>query len=320
MDPKEKVILSLQREVSLLREENAHLKMLLDLADVQEGNQGEGLPKLDRAKITNGLDTAAMVEEDGARMEPPPMPSRQGSFRVDKDKLTTLNNQELINLVQHYMAEHETVRKENKELEHDPPPPHAACHNSRGGSGLCRKGHLTSFVAVLAGVAGTSRSTPGTSRSTPGSRGRSVPDSKGSPRKGNRLPDSINKELERRRIGKSMNDLSAPGGSSGGRSTGGRRNSWDGEDTSGLPAVRRPPVKSKSMSPGLNSTKSGTRVKGRSQSVPRQKGRGKGSPGGPPKTSDRRPTGHSSRDLSPPSEVEMLTLSPRVRIPSSRVT
>lgn len=117
MDPKEKVILSLQREVSLLREENAHLKMLLDLADVQEGNQGEGLPKLDRAKITNGLDTAAMVEEDGARMEPPPMPSRQGSFRVDKDKLTTLNNQELINLVQHYMAEHETVRKENKELE-----------------------------------------------------------------------------------------------------------------------------------------------------------------------------------------------------------
>ncbi|XP_042877136.1 LOW QUALITY PROTEIN: kinesin-like protein KIF12 [Penaeus japonicus] len=360
MDPKEKVILSLQREVSLLREENAHLKMLLDLADVQEGNQ-ETLPKLDRPKIVNGIvDSAALVEEDGARMDPPPMPSRQGSFRVDKDKLTTLNNQELINLVQHYMAEHETVRKENKELEDamttlvrdqdlvckenerllkklqelssgvssdsneenclEPRPPTQRV--TTAGEVLDSSGRAHSLPASPSSQVwvnplndnsrrrespATSRSTPGTSRSTPGSRGRSVPDSKGSPRKGNKLPDSgvclcfylclyglINKELERRRIGKSMNDLTAAGGSSGGRSSGGRRNSWDGEDSSGLPSVRRPPVKSKSMSPGLNTTKSGTRVKGRSQSVPRQKGRGRGTPGGPPKTSDRRPTGMRS--------------------------
>ncbi|XP_063589591.1 kinesin-like protein KIF3A [Penaeus indicus] len=327
MDPKEKVILSLQREVSLLREENAHLKMLLDLADVQEGNQGEALPKLDRAKIVNGNDSATLVEEDGSRMVNPQtsssfmdlefptipptvtfsnMPHQQDAMATlvrDQD-LVCKENERLLKKLQELSSGTSSDSKDEKDMTPRPPTQRV----TTAGEVLDSAGRAHSLPASPSSQVwvnplndtrrrespGTSRSTPGTSRSTPGSRGRSVPDGKGSPRKGNRLPDSINKELERRRIGKSMNDLSASGGSSGGRSSGGRRNSWDGEDTSGLPAVRRPPVKSKSMSPGLNTTKSGTRVKGRSQSVPRQKGRGRGSPGGPPKTSDRRPTGMRS--------------------------
>ncbi|XP_037781156.1 chromosome-associated kinesin KIF4A-like [Penaeus monodon] len=355
MDPKEKVILSLQREVSLLREENAHLKMLLDLADVQESNQGEALPKLDRAKILSGNDSATITEEDGSRMDiyscihkhqllavliltvnpqtsssivnlkfsphtptsriPSVHPTEhshhaEGSYDAmatlvrDQD-LVCKENERLLKKLQELSSGTSSDSKDEKDMTPRPPTQRV----TTAGEVLDSAGRAHSlptspssqvWVNPLNDTSrrrespGTSRSTPGTSRSTPGSRGRSVAEGKGSPRKGNRLPDSINKELERRRIGKSMNDLSASGGGSGGRSSGGRRNSWDGEDTSGLPAVRRPPVKSKSMSPGLNTTKSGTRVKGRSQSVPRQKGRGKGSPGGPPKTSDRRPTGMRS--------------------------
>lgn len=43
--------------------------------------------------------------------------SRQGSFRIDNEKLGNLDNRELVNLVQHYMAEHDSIRKENKELQ-----------------------------------------------------------------------------------------------------------------------------------------------------------------------------------------------------------
>ena len=46
----------------------------------------------------------------------PGMISRQGSFRIDKDKLETLDNQELVKLVQQYMASYSNIRRENKEL------------------------------------------------------------------------------------------------------------------------------------------------------------------------------------------------------------
>lgn len=43
--------------------------------------------------------------------------SRRPSFRVDDEKLKSLDVQELVALVKRYMAEHDSVRKENKELQ-----------------------------------------------------------------------------------------------------------------------------------------------------------------------------------------------------------
>ncbi|KAK7081636.1 hypothetical protein SK128_015596 [Halocaridina rubra] len=120
-----------------------------------------------------------------------------------------------------------------------------------------------------------------------------------SPNRPHRLPDSINKELEKRRIGKSLNDLTISGSNGGERYSGGRRNSWEnGQDVNTLPNVKKNP-KGKNMSPG---SKSGLRAKARSQSVPRPKVRGKTdaakghAPGGGP---DRRPQDPSYHDSSP---------------------
>lgn len=43
--------------------------------------------------------------------------SRRPSFRVDDEKLKSLDPQELVSLVKRYMVEHDNVRKENKELQ-----------------------------------------------------------------------------------------------------------------------------------------------------------------------------------------------------------
>ncbi|KAG7170258.1 kinesin-like protein KIF12-like [Homarus americanus] len=423
MDPKEKVIMSLQREVSLLREENAHLKMLIDL--------GENVP--------------------------PPM-SRQGSFRIDDEKLENLDNRELIKLVQHYMAEHENVRKENKELQrvttalvrdqelvckenerllrkledvsrdpHSNPnaqsedrlaaylnaalfvtvccvcvwvwwPPYYSNHFTpttileyhavRADSlhflrtlvfllfynnplplclqpvfvrallsfsifphhhslppsyslvSVCCRSPIVPAQPAISGeellnasmtgnfnmmsggssrVSNTpsfrSRSLPSSSSSQvwinplnnsrgkdsdsgPSSRGRGAGTSRESSQRHHRLPDSINKELEKRRIGKSMTDLTTSGGSSGGR-----RNSWDERNESEVQRMRKIPVKSKSMSPGVATGRSGGRGKTRSKSVPRLKGGGRGGiPRGPAaRDTDHRPPGPSYHGSSLPS-------------------
>ncbi|XP_068215192.1 kinesin-2b-like isoform X4 [Palaemon carinicauda] len=368
MDPKEKVIMSLQREVSLLREENAHLKMLLDIAAVDgvPNGTGEGINgetdaegNIIHLKGAGEMNGANIASKTGVPVHPT-MPSRQGSFRVDKDKLASLDNGELINLVQQYMIQHENVMRENKELQavtaalaRDQD---LVCkENERllrkleDVSSVCRRspiipaqpmvsgdeilnasmtGNYKALNGILSGrnssqegSAFRSRSLPSSSSSSQvwinplndSSRGRDVPTTSGSApgssgsRLPHRLPESINKELEKRRIGKSLNDLTGSGSS--GRdpnSRGGRRNSWEnGQDDTVLPSVRKPTVKHKNMSPGMGPGKSGLRAKNRSKSVPRPRVRGKvdngrgNGEGGP----DRRPPEVSSPGSSPQYEV-----------------
>ncbi|XP_063883475.1 kinesin-like protein KIF3A isoform X6 [Scylla paramamosain] len=304
MDPKEKVILSLQREVSLLREENAHLKMLIDLGE--NGVPQEGPQQLNGhlAAEANGVDLAEHVAAVGGRPVPGIM-SRQGSFRIDKDKLETLDNQELVKLVQQYMASYSNIRRENKELQQvsaalvkdqelvcrenerllrkledvnrkvantEP-----SAQNERLDDNVCRRSPIIpaqpavngedllnaslsgSIFYRSGGTPGSfiSRSLPSSSSSssqvwvnplneTQGKNAGSAPSSSGTGEGGGRshhLPESINKELEKRRIGKSLTDLTGTGGP--GKSSGGRRNSWDERNE------RKNPVKSKSISPGM---------------------------------------------------------------------
>ncbi|XP_042219838.1 kinesin-like protein KIF12 isoform X2 [Homarus americanus] len=352
MDPKEKVIMSLQREVSLLREENAHLKMLIDLGENGLPQNGQTVVNGQLLPVMNGIDTAELVSD----AVPPPM-SRQGSFRIDDEKLENLDNRELIKLVQHYMAEHENVRKENKELqrvttalvrdqelvckenerllrklEDVSRDPHSNPNAQSEDSVCCRSpivpaqpaisgeellnASMTGNFNMMSGgssrVSNTpsfrSRSLPSSSSSQvwinplnnsrgkdsdsgPSSRGRGAGTSRESSQRHHRLPDSINKELEKRRIGKSMTDLTTSGGSSGGR-----RNSWDERNESEVQRMRKIPVKSKSMSPGVATGRSGGRGKTRSKSVPRLKGGGRGGiPRGPAaRDTDHRPPGMRS--------------------------
>ncbi|XP_063883472.1 kinesin-like protein KIF3A isoform X3 [Scylla paramamosain] len=350
MDPKEKVILSLQREVSLLREENAHLKMLIDLGE--NGVPQEGPQQLNGhlAAEANGVDLAEHVAAVGGRPVPGIM-SRQGSFRIDKDKLETLDNQELVKLVQQYMASYSNIRRENKELQQvsaalvkdqelvcrenerllrkledvnrkvantEP-----SAQNERLDDNVCRRSPIIpaqpavngedllnaslsgSIFYRSGGTPGSfiSRSLPSSSSSssqvwvnplneTQGKNAGSAPSSSGTGEGGGRshhLPESINKELEKRRIGKSLTDLTGTGGP--GKSSGGRRNSWDERNE------RKNPVKSKSISPGMANGRSGGRGKTRSKSVPRPKGRKRGDmPGHAPATrdTDHRPPGMRS--------------------------
>ncbi|XP_045113760.1 kinesin-like protein KIN-8A isoform X3 [Portunus trituberculatus] len=350
MDPKEKVILSLQREVSLLREENAHLKMLIDLGE--NGVPQEGPQQLNGhlAAEANGIDSAEHVAAVGGRPAPG-MISRQGSFRIDKDKLETLDNQELVKLVQQYMASYSNIRRENKELQQvsaalvkdqelvcrenerllrkledvnrkvantEP-----SAQNEKLDDNVCRRSPIIPAQPAVNGedllnasLSGSSfyrsggtpgsfisRSLPSSSSSssqvwinplneTQGKNTGSAPSSSGNGEGGGRphhLPESINKELEKRRIGKSLTDLTGTGGH--GKSSGGRRNSWDERNE------RKNPVKSKSISPGMANGRSGGRGKTRSKSVPRPKGRRRGDVPGrapAPRETDHRPPGMRS--------------------------
>nr|XP_045584392.1 kinesin-like protein KIF12 isoform X1 [Procambarus clarkii]XP_045584393.1 kinesin-like protein KIF12 isoform X1 [Procambarus clarkii]XP_045584394.1 kinesin-like protein KIF12 isoform X1 [Procambarus clarkii] len=368
MDPKEKVIMSLQREVSLLREENAHLKMLIDLGE-------NGLPREgDHAGVRGGGGALPSLSTTGANIPGPvsdavtqPM-SRQGSFRIDNEKLENLDNRELIRLVQHYMAEHENVRMENKELQE------IATSLVRDQELVCKENErlLRQLEVVNSGpssepnedredlftadsgggqpppgeedLAGTtqpfsrgstkssktasfrSRSLPSSSSSdvwinplndTSAKESGSAPSSRGrestsqSSQRSNRLPDSINKELEKRRIGKSMTDLSASGGGGGGNS-GGKQAISDGKTDTGVILTRRAPMKSKNLSPaGVVAGKSGGRGNTRSKSVPRLKGGRRGDiPRGPAaRGTDRTPPADPSYPGSSlPSEASTASL------------
>ncbi|CAL4173048.1 unnamed protein product, partial [Meganyctiphanes norvegica] len=249
--------------------------------------------------------------------------SRQMSFRIEKDKIETLDKQELLDLVHNYMNEHDNIRKENKELQvvttalvRDQD---LVCKenerllrkledvnrfsNSDSNSVCCRSpiapaqptisGELLSQSLNGGLMNGSTRNEINTaflSRSMPSSNSSEVwinpvttprkeaidvgnldVGSSRSPRVPHHLPDSINKELEKRRIGRSMNDLSTSGSSSsGGRDSGNgqHHNNLDSKDRQ-PPSTRRPPVKTKSQG-GPN--KSIPRAKVRSKSVPRLKG------------------------------------------------
>lgn len=90
MDPREALILSLKREVTALKAENEHLKAALHLH-------------------SNILENAT-AEISHERREIPIAP------KVDLDKMTELEMNEIIELVKLYIAENEALRTENSEL------------------------------------------------------------------------------------------------------------------------------------------------------------------------------------------------------------
>lgn len=90
MDPREALILSLKREITALKAENEHLKAALHLH-------------------SNILENAA-AEINHERREIPIAP------KVDLDRMTDLEVNEIIELVKLYIAENEALRTENADL------------------------------------------------------------------------------------------------------------------------------------------------------------------------------------------------------------
>ncbi|XP_012235666.2 kinesin-like protein KIF12 isoform X1 [Linepithema humile] len=88
MDPREALILSLKREVGALQTENEHLRMTLHLNETQNIIRSES--KTERIPVT-----------------PPP---------VDFDKLAEMDTSELSQLIHAYITENEALRRENAEL------------------------------------------------------------------------------------------------------------------------------------------------------------------------------------------------------------
>lgn len=90
MDPREALILSLKREIKTLQQENEHLKSALHLHS-------------DRFELN-------ATEINHERKEIPSAP------KVDLERMTELEANEIIELVKLYIAENEALRAENGEL------------------------------------------------------------------------------------------------------------------------------------------------------------------------------------------------------------
>lgn len=90
MDPREALILSLKREIKTLQQENEHLKSALHLHS-------------DRFELN-------ATEINHERKEIPSAP------KVDLERMTELEANEIIELVKLYIAENEALRAENSEL------------------------------------------------------------------------------------------------------------------------------------------------------------------------------------------------------------
>ncbi|XP_065202233.1 kinesin-like protein KIF12 isoform X2 [Planococcus citri] len=92
MDPRETLILALKREVEALENENERLRMALDL----NKSYVEGLKKK----------SGSLAE----RLKTPP--------QINLEKLAQMKSSELVDLIKHYAVENEALRKENADLFH----------------------------------------------------------------------------------------------------------------------------------------------------------------------------------------------------------
>ncbi|XP_037068103.1 kinesin-like protein KIF12 isoform X2 [Pollicipes pollicipes] len=97
MDPREALILSLKREVHILQQENDHLKLLVKI-----GAHGETVP------LSNG---GTPGTGDPARRR-----RSEQKLAIDKERLQELKTEELIELLQEYMANNTALRDENLDM------------------------------------------------------------------------------------------------------------------------------------------------------------------------------------------------------------
>ncbi|KAK4872801.1 hypothetical protein RN001_014830 [Aquatica leii] len=99
MDPREALIITLKREVNVLQSENEHLRVALHLQS-SPGDSGQG-----KIKHPGSFHLIYII---GKRITSPP--------QVDLEKLGELEGPQLVELVKLYVAENEALRKENSEL------------------------------------------------------------------------------------------------------------------------------------------------------------------------------------------------------------
>ncbi|XP_026681119.1 LOW QUALITY PROTEIN: kinesin-like protein KIF12 [Diaphorina citri] len=186
MDPREALILSLKREVAALQSENEHLR------------------------------TALQLEEAGHTLDEPRRPRLKTPPTLDLSRIARMDRSELSELVSHYAKENEALRQENAEL-----------FTSRDllvrdQELVCRENErlLHTLEELASGrsradslpASRSSSSTSSNDRELVYSPGGSVlqgprfkPEivgNKEDPKPPHRLPESIQKELDKRRIGK----------------------------------------------------------------------------------------------------------------------
>ncbi|KAI5720385.1 hypothetical protein M8J77_005706 [Diaphorina citri] len=192
MDPREALILSLKREVAALQSENEHLR------------------------------TALQLEEAGHTLDEPRRPRLKTPPTLDLSRIARMDRSELSELVSHYAKENEALRQENAEL-----------FTSRDllvrdQELVCRENErlLHTLEELASGrsradslpASRSSSSTSSNDRELVYSPGGSVlqgprfkPEivgNKEDPKPPHRLPESIQKELDKRRIGKSSKSKS----------------------------------------------------------------------------------------------------------------
>ncbi|XP_071848159.1 uncharacterized protein [Apostichopus japonicus] len=119
MDPREKLILSLKREVKLLRAENQYLRQRIEYP-AQEPEVQMGITKerpLQSGKggqnRTEGEQTGPEIDENENQKVPPQLNKRDTIHSIGKSAA----DNSIYEMIQEYMVENETLRKENVGLQ-----------------------------------------------------------------------------------------------------------------------------------------------------------------------------------------------------------
>ncbi|KAF4527002.1 hypothetical protein B566_EDAN001549, partial [Ephemera danica] len=209
MDPREALILALKREVNALQSENEHLRMALQLSGPASEPSGSRRNSADigRRRSLSGPARTGILPWPEA-LGPPPVAG-------DASRLAELAPEDLAKMAEHFLQENEALRRENSELfstresllrdqelvcrENEPRPTYSA-ERPQNHTGESQADVWTNPLAqndnnsVVAG--------PRFKQEILNDRPSSKPP--------HRLPDSIQKELDKRRIGgfnKSMTNL-----------------------------------------------------------------------------------------------------------------
>lgn len=126
-DPRETLIVSLKREIEALQKENEHLRTALDMNNtfVEKAKKSSGMRNVsnrtylvDFIGLSAGIYIFPLLIHEVIYFFPETYKALTAIKPVNEEKLGKMSTIELVDLIKHYAADNEALRKENFELFH----------------------------------------------------------------------------------------------------------------------------------------------------------------------------------------------------------
>ncbi|XP_035708563.1 kinesin-like protein KIF12 isoform X1 [Folsomia candida] len=271
MDPREALIVSLKREVTALREENNQLRQFIQVGRPSTGEIGNWPAR--NLETANGIGTVDLPDgldkEKLDKMEPTQLVDTIAKF-IQENAALRQDNWELVAVRDLLIRDQELVCRENERLLKKLEDVNSVC--CRSPIAPARPSYSADMIKsqsddeIASGMRRNGEGDENWSNYDPANKDGDSPPPKqkgSAPSTPQQVPDSISKELEKRRIGKSsMSSLSDPNKNHK------RNNSWDkigsrdssgGSLKSGGSSDSLPTVQGKRVIPNNTTTKAPTR-------------------------------------------------------------